>query len=62
MKGKPLQQYYVAYKDGTRFSLWLPKMSAKKTRACIVQDATDAGQEVAWLRVVAADGSLTFLK
>jgi hypothetical protein len=62
MKGKPLQEYFVTYKDGTRFALWLPKMSAKKTRACIVQDATDAGQEVAMIRVVAADGSLSFLK
>jgi len=62
MKGKPLQQYFVAYKDGTRYSLWLPKMSAKKTRACIRQDAADSGQEVAWIRVVAADGSLNFLK
>ena len=62
MIGKPLQEYYVTYKDGTRFRLWLPKMSAARTRACIMHDATDAGQEVAWLRVVAADGSLTFLK
>lgn len=62
MIGKPLQEYYVTYKDGTRFRLWLPKMSAARTRACIVQDAADAGQEVGIIRVVAADGSLSFLK
>jgi hypothetical protein len=62
MIGEPLQEYYVSYKDRTRYRLWLPKMSAKKTRACIMQDAADAGQEVAMIRVVNADRSLSFLK
>lgn len=62
MKSKPIQQFYVIYTDGSKFILWLEKSSAKKTRATIEMDARANGQEVAAIKVIAANGTLSFLK
>jgi hypothetical protein len=62
MKSKPIQKFYVIYKDGSKYVLWLEKSSVKKTRATIEMDALANGQEVAAIKVIAADGSLSFLK
>lgn len=62
MKGKPLQEFFVTYTDGSKSAFWLPKMSAKKTREAIEMDARAAGQEVAAIKVIAPNGTLSFLK
>lgn len=61
MKSK-ISKYYVIYKDGSKYYMELDKMSVVKTRACIEKNAREFGQEVAAIKVIAADGSLNFLK
>lgn len=62
-KTQHLQEYLVIYQDKSQWVLWLPKnMRASMVRACIEQDAAVAGQKVAAIKVIAADGTLSFLK
>ena len=50
MKSKPMIRWMVKHTNGSMYEVYLPKMSRKKVRECMIQDAKSDGTDLAWFR------------